>query len=66
MRPLLNLQRPDTFSVQLGLILLNGRYGLEYQQTMAQTILSPIPALVIFFVAQRRHVQGIVVTVMKG
>jgi multiple sugar transport system permease protein len=66
LEPLIYLQTPDNFTIQLGLNLLNGRYQLEYQQTMAQTILSLIPVLLVFFVAQRRYVQGIVVTGIKG
>ena len=65
LEPLIYLQRPDTFTVPLGLNLLNGQYTFECQQTMAQTILSLIPVLVIFVVAQRRFVQGIVVTGLK-
>jgi ABC-type glycerol-3-phosphate transport system permease component len=66
LEPLIYLQTTDNFTVQLGLNLLNGRYSLEYQQTMAQTILSLIPVLLVFFVAQRRYVQGIVVSGVKG
>ena len=66
LEPLIYLQTTDNFTVQLGLNLLNGRYSLEYQQTMAQTIISLIPVLLVFFLAQRRYVQGIVVSGVKG
>jgi len=66
LQPLLYLQTTDQYTIQLGLNLLNGRYSLEYQQTMAQTILSLIPVLLVFFVAQKRYVQGIVVSGVKG
>jgi multiple sugar transport system permease protein len=66
LQPLIYLQTTENFTVQLGLNLLNGRYSLQYQQTMAQTILSLIPVLIVFFVAQRRYVQGIVISGVKG
>ena len=65
LQSLICLQQPNIFTVQLGLNLLNRRYSLEYQQTMAQSILGLLPVLVVFFVAQRRSVQGIAVTGLK-
>jgi len=63
--PLIYLSDPDKFTVPLGLAQLNSRYGLEYQQTMAQTLISLVPVLLVFFVVQRRYVQGIVVSGIK-
>ena len=64
--PLIYLNDPKTFTVPLGLAQLNSRYSLEYQQTMAQTLISLAPVLLVFFVLQRRYVQGIVVSGVKG
>jgi multiple sugar transport system permease protein len=66
LEPLIYLRTEENFTVQLGLNALNGRFSLEYQQTMAQTIISLIPVLLVFFFAQRRFVQGIVVSGVKG
>ncbi len=66
LEPLIYLNSPKQFTVPLGLTLLNGRYGGEIAQVMAQTTLSIIPLLVIFFLAQRNYIQGVVVSGVKG
>lgn len=65
LEPLIYLRSEENYTVQLGLAVLNGRFSLRFGQTMAQTILSLIPVLLVFFLAQRRYVQGIVVTGVK-
>ncbi len=66
LEPLIYLRSEENYTVQLGLAALNGRFALAYGQTMAQTILSLVPVLLVFFFAQRRYVQGIVVSGVKG
>jgi ABC-type glycerol-3-phosphate transport system permease component len=63
---LIYLSKADTFTVPLGLLLLNTRYTLQVQQTMAMTLISVIPVLAVFFIAQARFIQGITVTGVKG
>ena len=46
--------------------MLNTRYTADVPATMAMTVLSIIPCLVVFFVAQRNFLQGIVVSGVKG
>ena len=46
----------ESFAARLGLNALNGRFGLEYQQAMAQAITGPIPVLLVFLFARRRFV----------
>ena len=64
--PLLYLNDANNYTVALGLQLLNSRYNLEIQQTMAQTILAIIPVLIVFFITQRFYIQGIVISGVKG
>ncbi len=66
LEPLIYLNTPGTFTVPLGLSLMNGRYGGDVGQVMAQTTLSIIPLIAIFFLAQRNYVQGVVVSGVKG
>lgn len=66
LQPLIYLQTQDQFTVPLGLAQLNTRFSLQYQQTMAQTVISLVPVLVVFFLVQRRYVQGIVISGVKG
>ena len=64
--PLIYLNDPSNFTVSLGLQLLNSQYVTQTQQIMAQTIISIVPVLVVFFAAQRYFIQGLVITGVKG
>ena len=66
LKPLIYLNTPGSFTLPLGLNLLNGRYQSEIGQIMAQTMLSIIPVIVVFFLAQRNYIQGQVVSGVKG
>ena len=63
---LLYLNRTELFTVPLGLTLLYNRYGTDFGGLMAIATLSLIPVLVVFFVAQRNFIQGVVVSGVKG
>ena len=64
--PLIYLDAQKLFTVALGLRLFQERAGTNVQYMMAQTVIFVIPVLVLFFVAQRRFIQGIVVSGVKG
>lgn len=64
--PLIYLNETKNFTITLGLPLLNSRYVTEIQQTMAQTVLAILPLIVVFFLAQRYYIQGVVVSGVKG
>ena len=64
--PLIYLNTRENFTVPLGLQLLNTRYSTQVQQTMAMTLISIIPMLAVFFVAQAKYIQGITITGVKG
>jgi multiple sugar transport system permease protein len=64
--PLIYLNDPNNYVISLGLQLLNSRYVQQIQQTMAQTIVAIIPVLIVFFVAQKSYIQGIVISGVKG
>jgi len=52
--------------VALGLRLIQSRRDIHIQYTMAMTVVSLIPVLTLFFIAQRYFIQGVVVTGIKG
>jgi multiple sugar transport system permease protein len=65
--PLIYLNSPKLFPVSLGLRMLQGTMvEVPVQQVMAMTLVSIIPVLIVFVVAQRRFIQGIVVSGVKG
>jgi multiple sugar transport system permease protein len=64
--PLIYLDSPKWFPVSLGLRLMQSRDDMQIQYTMAMTTISVIPVLAVFFIAQKRFIQGIVLTGVKG
>lgn len=65
LRPLVFLNDPQAYTVPLGLALLAGS-SPNPQATMAQTVLSLLPLLAIFFLTQKRFVQGMTLGALKG
>lgn len=64
--PLLYLNTPDKFTVALGLSLFRG--GLlqtRWDLLMAASVVMTLPVILLFFLAQRYFIQGIVMTGMK-
>ena len=66
MNAILYLRKDELYPLTLGLYYFRTEFGIEWQQLMAATMLLVIPSLVLFFVAQRWFVQGIVMTGLKG
>ncbi|MEA3346301.1 MAG: carbohydrate ABC transporter permease [Chloroflexota bacterium] len=64
--PLIYLNSVNKFPVALGLRLMQGQYRTNMGSMMAAALMAVAPILVIFFLAQRYFVQGIVITGIKG
>jgi multiple sugar transport system permease protein len=64
--PLIYLNETKNFTISLGLPLLNSRYVTDIQATMAQSVLAVLPLILLFFIAQRYYIQGVVVSGVKG
>jgi multiple sugar transport system permease protein len=64
--PLLVLTTPDLMTVPVGLATVQGTFGIRYADTMASAILGAIPLVAVFLLFQRRIVQGIAGTGLKG
>jgi ABC-type glycerol-3-phosphate transport system permease component len=64
--PLIYLQSPDHFTLQLGLAQLQSQYQTHTELIMAGSTLSVLPCIVLFFICQRWFIQGIVITGVKG
>ena len=50
----------------MGLASFRNLYQVQWNLTMAATILAMIPVLVVFFLAQKVFVEGITLTGVKG
>jgi ABC-type glycerol-3-phosphate transport system permease component len=66
LRPLVYLNSESMRTLALGLSLFKSEYLVEWNLMMAAASLMLLPILVLFFLAQRYFVQGIVMTGIKG
>jgi len=65
--PLIAVNKPDMFPLPVALALLRGAYAAEsYGPIMAGAVLSALPLLIVFLVANRRIVEGVRVNALKG
>jgi multiple sugar transport system permease protein len=64
--PLIFLNSEEKMTVTLGLTLLQGQYYSQWTLLMAGAIVSVIPTLIVFFIAQKYFVEGIVRAGLKG
>jgi len=60
--PLIYLRSQDSFTLALGMNLFRGVYNEEIHFMMAVAVVMTIPMLVLFFLAQRLFIRGIVLT----
>ena len=64
---LIAVNKPDMFPLPVALALLRGAYAAEsYGPIMAGAVLSALPLLIVFLVANRRIVEGVRVSALKG
>jgi ABC-type glycerol-3-phosphate transport system permease component len=57
---------PDTYTLPVALLTLNGELGVNFQGIMALAALTTIPATVVFLIAQRRVMSGMAEGAVKG
>lgn len=67
MGPLVFLQRPDQYTLALGLQTFQSQHGgTEWHLLMAASVITILPVIVLFFLVQKTFIQGIATTGMKG
>ncbi|MFY8105924.1 MAG: carbohydrate ABC transporter permease [Elstera sp.] len=65
--PVLVVSRsPDTYTLPVALLTLNGELGTNFQGIMALAVLTTLPVALVFLVAQRRVMQGMTDGAVKG
>lgn len=65
--PLIVINTDEHRTLPVGLAVISrGYFGTDWSALMAGTVISLVPILVIFFMAQRYFVQGITLTGLKG
>src|SRR5207302_5410873 len=66
LNPLMYLHDERSYTLAIGLQSFLGRHGGEWSLLMAAATVITLPMLVLFYLAQRTFIQGIVLTGMKG
>lgn len=64
--PLLMLGDKDKMTLPIALSTLNGQYGTEYNVLMAGSLVSMVPIIVIYIIAQRQFKSGMMAGGIKG
>jgi len=58
--------KPETWTLAVGLSTFRAAHHVEWNLTMAATLLTVLPVIVVFFLAQRVFIQGVTLTGVKG
>jgi len=66
MGPLLYLNSPERFTVSIGLSAFRSVLNTRWDLLMAASTATTLPIIIVFFLAQRYFVQGVVLSGLKG
>ena len=64
--PLIVIKSPEKMTLQIGLALFSNQYFTDYGPLMAATLVSVLPLLIVFSILQRRVIESITLTGLKG
>ena len=64
--PLITIYSPSHYTLQLGLTTFQGAHQTVMNLLMAANVMSIVPVLLLFFIAQRYFIRGIATTGLKG
>jgi multiple sugar transport system permease protein len=64
--PLIYLQKPDLHPLSLAAQVFQTTHKTQWPQTMAASVMIAAPLVAIYFIAQRRFIEGITLTGIKG
>ena len=64
--PLIFLSDLDKYTLALGLRYFQGQNRVEWALLMAASLVVLSPCIILFFIAQKNYIQGIVITGVKG
>ncbi len=66
MGPLIYLNKLESYPLAIALSYLRGAYRVLWSELMVVSMIAMLPPIVLFFIAQRYYIQGIVITGVKG
>lgn len=64
--PLIYLHEQSKYTISLGLSFFRSTYDVRWGYLMAASLVTMLPVVIVFFLAQRVFIQGITVTGLKG
>lgn len=64
--PLIYLHDQSKYTISLGLNFFRSSYDVRWAYLMAASLVTMLPVILVFFVAQRQFIKGITVTGLKG
>jgi ABC-type glycerol-3-phosphate transport system permease component len=64
--PLIYLSRMETFPLAIAISFLRAAHGVLWSELMVVSFIAMLPPVLLFFVAQKHYIQGIVITGVKG
>jgi len=64
--PLIYLTKQDKYTLALGLQQYMSEHTVAWEQLMAASVMFTIPIIIIFFFAQRKFIEGVVTSGLKG
>lgn len=66
LHPIIYLNDFNLYPISVGLAFFRGRYGVEWNLLMSATLVSIMPVLALYFVAQRHLIGGLAAVGLKG
>ncbi|MCC6614068.1 MAG: carbohydrate ABC transporter permease [Anaerolineae bacterium] len=63
--PLIVTDKPDMRTIQLGLVMFQGRYGTNWTLLMAGTVTATVPTIIAFLLGQRQFIESIALSGVK-
>jgi multiple sugar transport system permease protein len=64
--PLIVINEPALYTIPLGLAQFRGRVGTDVGGLAAASLVAVLPVLLVYIIAQRRFIEGITLTGLKG
>jgi alpha-1,4-digalacturonate transport system permease protein len=64
--PLILLSNSKMYTVQLGLSMLNGTQYINWNHLLSASLLAIVPVIIVFLIFQKRFVQGMAASGIKG
>lgn len=66
LRPVIYIDKPDLYTITMGLAMFKGNYGTQWHLLLAGSVLSILPILLVYMSMQKYFVRGMLASGTKG